>query len=186
MKREDWFWLLIKAAGLWLIVGAFEAMAEDGFSWVRDSRFGDRTGTEILGRLVLQLGGGAVLLFGDFSKAASGGRSPANLAAEAKAEAEVPQRGVSRDDCLWVGLKLVGAYFVIVEVTSMIHTLAWFATGDSPPWAVIGPPWEVLVSGVVGLAIALWFLLGEGAFRLACGSRRIPRQLPRREDLGDR
>lgn len=166
MRREDWLWLVIKAAGVWLVVTAVEVMRDVHWSWFSYGEH-DVEGKEQLLRVLVPLAAGLLLLFVDFSRwlpvapAAGEAHAPDRPATELTAPQRTsPQHtGWTREDVLWVGFKVVGAAYLPWAVW-MTFSMALYGVRE-----VFG--WTYLVAGVPMLGIALWLLFGERLWRIA-------------------
>jgi len=157
MRREDWLWLLIKAAGLWLIVGAVEVMQSEAWSWF-DHGQEPTAGREQLLRVAVPMAAGLVLMLVDFAKwlpVESSGDAPESR----------PIMALDRADWLWVGLKIVGAYSAMMVVLFVGQLLSFARDFSSIRWP------EVLWPGC-SLVIALWLLFGDKVWRVAVREER--------------
>lgn len=152
MRREDWLWLVLKAAGLWLVVTAIEVMSLASWSWF-DYGESDTAGREQLLRVAVPLAAGLGLLLIDFARWLP--LVPPEAAPQSERVSTMP-----RSDWVWVGLKVVGAYYgmMMVVYAGQIVTLV---SGGVSEWGLrmIGP--------AVCLALSLWLLLGDRVWRVA-------------------
>ena len=155
MRREDWLWLVLKVAGLWLVVTAVEVMSLDKWSWF-DYGEGATAGREQLLRVAVPLAAGLCLLLVDFAR-----WLPVVPAAPAESAAQSARVSTMlRGDWLWLGLKIVGAYYAMLMIV-YLGQIVFHISGGWSEWgfAVIGP--------AMSLALALWLLFGERVWRVA-------------------
>ena len=152
MRREDWLWLLLKAAGLWLIVTAVETASME--NWFTDRMTESyAAGREQLLRMAIPLASGLCLLMVDFK------RWLPVVPAESSPNSEQAS-SMTRSDWLWVGIKIVGAYYAMLMVFYFGQFFS-MTGGRVSSWVV------AMAGPVVGLGLALWLLMGDTVWRVA-------------------
>jgi len=195
MRREDWLWLSVKLAGVWLIVIAVGVMADPGWSWFDYGRY-DTSGRDQLLRVLVPLAAGLCLLLIDFSAwlpVTPPRREPEHVGEPETGQQEVatqevgaqqpdeqqdapsapPRAPLDRADWLWLGLKLIGAFWA-VQMVIVASQMVMFQLDRVP--------WYGFLMLATGLAVPLWLLFGDTVWRLALGSleRSDARQPSRR------
>ena len=164
MRREDIVWLMVKGAGVWLLVTGVERLPT-AVAMMFDPQA--RWGSTYIEPWISSVGPllvGGLLLFaneGRWLRAVNDGREPAPI------ETEVPTEGaragtMTRQDWLWVGLKIVGAWVVAV---SLVYLASY--------WSMVGLSggrfgmWTTLVGAACHTAFGLWLLFGNQIWRWA-------------------
>ena len=163
MTRDDIFWILTRAAALWLFI---EAVAEVPHlvTWIRlDTRFAEEGAAPISAILVRLFA--AYALF-EFDK-----RMTRSNPASGEGARGALQLSMRREDLLWVGLKLGGAYLAVSGMVAFFELLAFSLTEhfDFGSLLLVG------TGGVALFAAGLWLLLSDRLWHMVIGP---PREAP--------
>ncbi len=165
MRREDWLWLLLKGAGVYLVVVGIEGVPELLLAIHEGPGSEDTTRLGPFLRVAVPIAGGTLLLLHRFAAT----RTPAEPVATPTATIGAP--ALSRGDWLWVGFKLLGVYAVLLGLLQLPFLLV--SADRFTPGVVLG-----VAHSAVSLGLGVWLVLGTRAWRWACRgepTRREPR-----------
>ncbi|HEX5111069.1 MAG TPA: hypothetical protein VFV95_21605 [Vicinamibacterales bacterium] len=167
MTRDDWSFLLEKAAALVLIVIGIVALPDLIDVWIGGVGAEDPSPRYWALRALIPLAAGAFLWMRRKSPSA-GAATPGTVPPTAAA-------AMGRADWLWVGCKVVGAVACLYGLGNLVHSLGWMITGLA---ASTGRSREILVligsvaSSAIHVIGGAWLFFGERVWRLAC--REVP------------
>src|SRR5689334_16242473 len=113
MRREDWLWLAIKVAGVWLLLEGVRALPGLATVWMLHHGDEDTSPAKPFLDAVIPIAIGAATLAMQLGRLA-----PTSPAAEVPSE--LPGSNLRREDWLWVGMKLVGLWFLLQWIPALI------------------------------------------------------------------
>lgn len=156
MQRDDWLWLAIKVAALYLLVSAAESFA-GGVGALVDSGWRGGSASDFLASGATSAVAGVLLLFcgprwlGVREGSAADGMADANGSAASRP---------SRQDWLWLGCKGLGLWLVASVVGTYLGLLRFPEAARSV---------FVFVSLLATAVVGCWLLLSDTVPRLAGG-----------------
>ncbi|MCB9886273.1 MAG: hypothetical protein H6838_12330 [Planctomycetes bacterium] len=151
MNRTDWLWLTIKAAGIYLILVGIEQLSGPAES------NGQRLGA------LLPLAIGLFVLFADPSRWLQrivGEAGPVQADPAQTAPATAPT-ALTREDWLWVGSKLLGAYLIANGMLTIGNMLTMVIMSA-------GLVALMLIGSIAYLVFGCMLLFGDRLWRRAC------------------
>lgn len=164
MKREDWLWLAIKVAGIYLMVCGVDHVPDLLLAIQKSPGLEEPTRLGPFLKAAVPLAIGLFLLL-------QGHKIITTLEAAPNAastpEPVAPATFLRREDWLWVGMKLMGAWFACL---CLLQT-PWL-TMQSHDGFGLGEA-IFLLSLSAAMAISLWLLFGSQLWRWASRPRRL-------------
>mgnify|MGYP003663573840 FL=1 len=165
MNKQDYYWLAIRIAGLYLIVDGVRwlptAIAEGGLCNQLDVGVPIVAGALMLG---IRVGGTTPAPKQDSAHKESGTVAQNEAAEQSEAVVKL-HAGMTIDDWFWMACKVIGLWFAVQFV--ILLPMVVFMVLDTPS------AWMRNIGQVVGLVVSFWLVLSDRLPRMVATTRRL-------------